>query len=60
MQDSLTEDELDDLIGRLKQCVASMKEEAQNTRYPDRAEKLPEMTQRLNEAIAHLQARRVA
>ena len=60
MDKKLTDAELDDLIDRLSRCVREMREEARTTRYPDRAEQLPEMTDRLNQAIVELRARKTA
>ena len=60
MATKMSDSELNDLISRLRKCAAALREEAQTTIYPDRAEQLPEMTRRMDEAISRLETRRAA
>lgn len=47
----------DSLLERLKAYVTQMREEAEVTTYPQRAESLPRMIDSMNEAIAALEGR---
>lgn len=53
-------DDTDALIDRLKAYIAAMKEEADTTPYPERAERLPKMIDDMAGALSHLEKGRKA